>query len=221
MFVLCVCVCVTSCRPTSGEHVGEVRLCASEARISIITGQQVLLCAIRARHSASLLQTVVLLQESCVFARRRGVRRVVTLPIHNEDFILLLSLQGSHPPSVYLRFPRSPHSIFLLLGGVLFMDGGPCGRSRSVTSTSKSSHARRQRPLKKIIIMHFLKITKTAKQDVSGRNYLTASKCIQKAASPSSKAFNSKFNGLTKTNRTCRSQTAENCPAHWRMTPQR
>lgn len=69
--LLCVCVCVTSCRPTSGEHVGEVRLCASEARISMITGQQVLLCAIRARHSASLLQTVVLLQESCVFTRRR------------------------------------------------------------------------------------------------------------------------------------------------------
>lgn len=66
--LFCLCVCV---RPTSGEHVGEVRLCASEARISIITGQQVLLCAIRARHSASLLQTVVLLQESCVFTRRK------------------------------------------------------------------------------------------------------------------------------------------------------
>lgn len=116
MFVLCVCACVTSCRPTSGEHVGEVRVCASEARISIITGQQVLLCAIRARHSASLLQTVVLLQESCEFTRRRGVRRVVTLPIQNEDFIFPLSLQGSHPLPVYLRFPRSPHSIFLLSG---------------------------------------------------------------------------------------------------------
>lgn len=66
------------------------------------------------------------------------------------------------------------------------MDGGPCGRSRSVTSTSKSSHARRQRPLKKKKKKNaFLKkITKTAKQDVCNRNYLNASKCIQKAASP-------------------------------------
>lgn len=53
---------------TSSEQVGEIRLCASETRVSsdVIAGEQSLGCALfeGTHNPAPLLQTVVLLQKS-------------------------------------------------------------------------------------------------------------------------------------------------------------
>lgn len=72
---------------TSGEQIGKVRLRAPEMSISsaVIAGQQVLGRALLegAHDPAPLLQTVVLLQESYTRAGRRGIRRMVTLPMHD------------------------------------------------------------------------------------------------------------------------------------------